>query len=759
MIATLALAALAAGQVPATPSAAAAEPARAAAPAPAAAPSPAAAPLAASSPGAPALRYPETRRDAVVDDYFGVAVPDPYRWLEDDDAEETRAWVQAQRSVTESFLAAIPERPAIRARVERLWDHERFSRPEKKGGRYFYLRNSGLQPQEVLHVADDPMRPGRVLLDPNLLSKDGTVALSSWSVTDDGRLLAYAVSEAGSDWLTWRVREVGSGADRPDLVRWAKFGGAAWRKDGSGFYYARFPEPRSGQELKGVNLNHQVHFHRLGTPQARDRLVFARPDQPEWGFGPEVSDDGRWLVITAWKGTNPETAVFVQDLRRRGARPRPFLDEMDAAYEVVGNRGDTFLVRTDKDAPRGRLLAIRLGRAAPGDWKEIIAQAPRRDVLEQVTLVGGRLFALWMRDVKSAVEVYDLDGRKTGEVALPDVGTAAGFRGRDDDRETFYLFTGFTAPATIYRLDVGTLASTVFRRPTVDFDPTAFETEQVFYPSKDGTRIPMFLVRRKELARDGRNPTILYGYGGFRAALPPTFSASRIAWLEMGGLLAVANLRGGDEYGKEWYDAGRLGNKQNVFDDFIAAAEWLVANGWTSTGKLAANGGSNGGLLVGAAMTQRPDLFGAAVPEVGVLDMLRFHRFTIGWAWKSDYGSSETRDGFETLMRYSPLHALRPGTRYPATLVTTADHDDRVVPAHSFKFTAALQAAQAGDAPVLARIETRAGHGAGKPTRKRIEEQADVYAFLVKVLGVPLPDGFAAGAAAGASAGPGAAGR
>ncbi|HEU4382283.1 MAG TPA: prolyl oligopeptidase family serine peptidase [Anaeromyxobacteraceae bacterium] len=712
-----------------------------------------------ASPAAPALHYPETRRGDVVDDYFGVKVPDPYRWLEDDESEETKAWVRAENALTERFLEAIPERPAIRARVERLWDHERFSKPVKRGGRYFYLRNSGLQPQDVLYVADGHAGEGRVLLDPNLLSKDGTVALSGWSATDDGRLLAYAVSEAGSDWLAWRVREVQSGEDRPDLVRWAKFSGAAWRKDGSGFYYARYPEPKGGEELKGVNQNHQVFFHRLGTPQARDRLVFARPDQPEWGLSPEVSDDGRWLIITAWKGTNPENAVFVQDLRRRGSRPVPFLDRMDAAYEVVDNRGDTFLVRTDKDAPRGRLVAIRLGRPEPGGWKEIIPQGPRRDVLEQVTLVGGRLFALWMRDVKSAVEVYDLEGRKTGEVALPDVGSAAGFHGRADERETFYLFTSFTAPPTIYRLETATLASAVFRRPQVDFDPDAYETEQVFFSSRDGTRVPMFLVHRKGMARDGRNPAILYGYGGFRVSLAPAFSAARIAWLELGGLYAVANLRGGDEYGKEWYDAGRLAKKQNVFDDAIGAAEWLLSSGWTSRERLAASGASNGGLLVGAMLTQRPDLLGAAVVQVGVLDMLRFHRFTIGWAWKSDYGSSETRDGFETLIRYSPLQGVRPGTRYPATLVTTADHDDRVVPGHSFKFTAALQAAQTGSAPVLARIETRAGHGAGKPTQKRIEEVADIYAFLVRVLGASLPEGFGARPAAGGAVLPGAAGR
>jgi len=697
------------------------------------------------------LSYPATRKGDVVDDYFGTKVPDPYRWLEDDNGEETKAWVRAQDEVTSRWLGAIPERRAIRDRLTRLWDYERFSSPFKRGRRYFYSRNSGLQNQAVLYATEDAAKEGRVLLDANALSKDGTVALAGLGATDDGALVAYALADAGSDWITWRVRDAATGKDLPDEVRWSKASGASWRKDGSGFYYSRYDEPKAGEALTGANQNHQVYFHRLGTPQARDELVFARPDQPEWYLGADVTDDGRWVVITASKGTNPETAVFLLDLAKPGAKPEPFLDRMDAAYDVVDDEGETFFVLTNKDAPRNRLVAIRKGKPDPKDWREIIPQGKGRDVLEAVSLVGGRFIATWMRDAHHAVEIFDLAGKKLADLALPSLGTVAGFDGKRTDGETFYVFTGFTSPPTIYRLDMRSLASTVFRRPRVSFDAGAYEARQVFYPSQDGTKIPMFLVHRKGLALDGRNPTLLYGYGGFKISMTPWFSASTAAWLEMGGVFAVANLRGGGEYGQEWYDAGRLAKKQNVFDDFIAGAEWLVASRITSTPRLAVDGASNGGLLVAAAMTQRPELFGAVVPEVGVLDMLRFHRFTLGWGWKSDYGSSETKEGFDLLMRYSPLHNLRPGTRYPPTLVTTADHDDRVVPAHSFKFIAALQAAQGADAPVLARIETRAGHGAGKPTQKIIEERADVFAFLAKTLGMQLAPGGGGAPAAPAS--------
>jgi prolyl oligopeptidase len=703
----------------------------------AASPGPAAAPAAGAS-----IHYPPARRGDVVDDYFGTKIADPYRWLEDDRSEETGAWVKAENEVARAFLDAVPERAAIRGRLARLWDYERFANPARKGGRYFWERNSGLQNQSVLWVAEAADAPGRVLLDPNALSADGTVALVQYDPSEDGRLLAYALSEAGSDWQTWHVRRVDTGEDLPDLVRWSKFGRAAWRKDGSGFYYARFAEPVAGEDPSGVTKNQQIWFHRVGTAQSEDALVYARPDQPEWYLDAEVSEDGRWLVLTASKGTNPETALFVADLSRPGSRPEPFLDRMDATYSFVHASGDSFLVLTNQGAPRYRLVAIRRGAPAPEAWRTVVPEGPGRDVLDGARVIGGRIVVTWMRDARNAVEIHDLAGRRLRAVTLPSLGTVTVHTGRSDDPEGFLSFEGFTSPRTIYRLDARTGRTAVFKQPRVAFDAAAYVTRQVFFRSKDGTRVPMFLVHRKGLRFDGASPALLNGYGGFNIAITPRFSVARAVWLEMGGVVAVANLRGGGEYGKAWYDAGRLDRKQNVFDDFIAAAEWLVRNGVTSSPRLAVEGASNGGLLVGAVLTQRPELFGAAIPEVGVLDMLRFQRFTVGWGWTSDYGSSETKEGFDVLVRYSPLQAIRPGTRYPATLVVTADHDDRVVPAHSFKFTAALQAAQSGPAPILARIETRAGHGAGKPTAKLIEERADVYAFLVRALGMTLPPGF-----------------
>ena len=690
--------------------------------------------LAAQSP----LTYPTTRKAEVVDDYFGVKVADPYRWLEDDNAPETRAWVKAQNKLSSGYLAQIPERSMIRERITRLWDFEKYSAPIKHGKRYFYFHNTGLQNQSVLFVAEALKAKGRVLLDPNTLSKDGTVAMSGMSVTEDGKLLAYATSISGSDWLTWKVREVATGRDLPDEIHWSKASGASWMKDGSGFFYSRYDAPKEGNALTGVNNHHQLFFHKLGTPQSEDPLIYQRQDQPEWYIGGSVTDDGHWLVIYASKGTNPETSIYLKDLTKPGSPVEPFLTQMDAAYGVVDNEGDLFFVHTDQGAPRKRLVAIRKGHTAPSQWQEIIPQAKGKGVLESVSLVGHRFIATWMRDAHSAIEVFDLKGRKTGTVNLPALGTAVGFSGRREDTETFYTFGSFTYPGTIYRLDLKTGKHEVFREPKLPFKPADYRVEQIFYPSKDGTRIPMFLVHKKGLKLDGENPTLLYGYGGFNISLTPAYSAFRMAWLEMGGVFAMPNLRGGGEYGLEWYDAGRKDKKQNVFDDFIAAAEWLIAHDATSTPKLAINGASNGGLLVGACLTQRPDLFGAAVPEVGVLDMLRFHRFTLGWGWKSDYGSSETKAGFETLMKYSPLQAIKPGTVYPPTLVTTGDHDDRVVPAHSHKFTATLQAAQAGPGPILTRIETSAGHGAGKPTAKAIAERADVLAFLVKTLGMKV---------------------
>ncbi len=683
------------------------------------------------------------------DDYFGRKIADPYRWLEDPNSPQTKAWVEAQNRVTFGFLEKIPERARIRSRLSALWNYERFGVPSRQGSRYIYSRNEGLQNQAVIFKADRLDGVPQVLLDPNLLSKEGTVAVTSMAFTDDGRYMAYALSSAGSDWMEWKIRDVEKATDLPDQISWSKFSGAAWLKDGSGFFYSRYDRPKEGEAYQGVNKNQKVFFHRVGSSQEEDRLVYARPDQPDWGFNAEVTEDGRFLLISQWEGTERKNRIFIKDLTESESsiEPFPHLDRFDAQYTVVGNDGPLFYVLTDNGAPRSRLVAVDRRNAAPDRWKVLVPEGANRDVLGHVGLVGNQFFGVWRVDAQDKVRVYSLDGRLEREVALPGVGTVAGFGGRRDHRETFYAFTSFIYPTTTFRYDLSAGSSAVFRQPKVDFSPAAYETAQVFYRSKDGTRVPMFLTHRKGLTRNGQHPTYLYGYGGFDVSLTPAFSPSTIAWLEMGGVYAVANLRGGGEYGKAWHEAGRLHNKQNVFDDFIAAAEYLIAEKYTSTPKLAIGGGSNGGLLVGAAMTQRPALFGAAVPAVGVMDMLRFDKFTIGWAWTSDYGSAATKEGFETLIKYSPLHNIEPGTRYPATLVTTADHDDRVVPAHSHKFIATLQAAQAGAAPVLTRIETQAGHGAGKSTEKIIEERADVWAFLVHVLEVQLPTAGATAAA------------
>ncbi len=690
----------------------------------------------------PTLSYPDTHQVTVSDDYHGVKIADPYRWLEDDNSVETKAWVEAENKVTFGFLEKIPERERIRGRLTKLWNYERFGVPHVDGGRTFFQRNSGLQNQSVLYVADAPDAEPRVLLDPNSLSKEGTVALAGYSVSEDGKLIAYGLSKAGSDWSTWRVKEVDAGADREDLVEWVKFSGASWKKDGSGFFYSRFDAPKEGSSLTGLNEFQKLCFHKLGTPQAADEIVYERRDHKEWGFGGGVTEDGLWLIITITEGTDPKDRVYYRDLTRPDAPVTPLLDDFDAAYSFIANDGPIFYFRTDLDAPRSRVVAIDVTRPSREHWREIIPQTD--GALKGVSLISGQFVCEYLHDAHSRVLAYAWDGeapaKVSREISLPGLGTADGFGGKRADRETFYSFTDFTTPRKIFRLDLTTGTSSVFRAPRVDFDSSPYETRQIFYRSKDGTRVPMFITQRRGLKLDGTHPTLLYGYGGFDIALTPGFAVSTAVWLEMGGVYAMANLRGGGEYGVPWHLAGTKERKQNVFDDFIGAAEWLIAERYTSPGKLAIEGRSNGGLLVGAAMTQRPELFGAALPGVGVLDMLRFHRFTIGWAWTSDYGSSDDAEAFKTLRAYSPLHALRAGTRYPATLITTGDHDDRVVPAHSFKFAARLQACQVPDGPpVLIRIETQAGHGAGRPITKDIEERADEWAFLVHVLGVAPP--------------------
>jgi prolyl oligopeptidase len=701
-------------------------------------------PSAPTPPDAPTFTYPSAPRSGQVDDFFGTKVADPYRWLENADAPDTRAWIDAENQVTFGHLEQVPERARIRARLTAIWNYERYGTPSREGPWYIFAKNSGLQPQAVVYKSRTLATGPEVLIDPNTLSKTGTVALGTTSFSDDGRYVAYSLAASGSDWLEWRVRDVASSADLPDLVKWSKFSGAAWAKDGSGFYYSRYDEPK-GEAFQALNKNQKVFFHTLGTTQDTDSLVYDRPDQPDWGFGADVTDDGRFLLVTQTEGTDNRNRVFVRDLKNTAGRIQPFLDDFDATYSVVGNDGDTFYVLTNKDAPRFRLVAILLGAPKSDAWKTLIPEAPGEAVLEGVTMVNNQFVTLWMTDAHHTLRLHGLDGQAGPEIALPALGSVTGPTGRRSHEEMFYSFGSFLHATAVYRYDFVTGRSDVFRKPDLAFDPGDYETVQVFYPSKDGTRIPMFLTGKKGLRKDEGNPTLLSGYGGFNIPTMPAFSPAAAGWLEMGGIYAVANLRGGGEYGQAWYDAGRLQKKQNVFDDFIAAAEYLIRERYTSTPKLAIQGGSNGGLLVGACLTQRPDLFGAALPAVGVLDMLRFNKFTIGWAWRSDYGQPDKNQAdFEAVMRYSPLHNIKPGTRYPATFVTTADHDDRVVPLHSFKFTAALQAAQAGPAPILIRIDTEAGHGAGKPTEKVIAERADMFAFLVRELNMTLPAGFGA---------------
>ena len=684
----------------------------------------------------PKLNYPVANKVDQVDDYHGVKVADPYRWLEDPDSPDSRAWIEAENKVTFDYLEKIPERQAIHERLKELWNYERFTTPGKQGGRYFFTRNSGLQNQNVVYWLDKLNGEPKELLDPNTLSSDGTVALSGSAVSNDGKLLAYSLSASGSDWQEFHVRNVDTGKDLPDVIKWVKFSGASWTHDDKGFFYSRYDEPKAGSMLRDANYYQKLYFHKLGTPQSEDALIYERPDMKELGFGGNVTDDGKYLIITVWQGTERKNRVYYKDLTQKDAPVVKLLDAFDASYGFIDNDGPVFWFRTDLDAPKNRMIAIDIRHPERANWKTIIPES--KDKLEGVNAINDQFVAEYLKDAQTEVRIYDLNGKFARNVDLPAIGTATGFGGKRTDKETFYTFTSFTFPATVYRYDMVTGKSSVFRKPKVTFNPEDFETKQVFYTSKDGTRAPLFITYKKGIKLNGENPTLLYGYGGFNVNMTPQFAVSRLVWMEMGGVYVQAVLRGGGEYGEEWHQAGTKLHKQNVFDDLVASAEWLVKNKYTSPAKLAIQGGSNGGLLVGACMTQRPDLFGAALPAVGVMDMLRFHKFTIGWAWTSDYGSADDPEQFKAIYAYSPLHNLRPGTTYPATLITTADHDDRVVPAHSFKFAATLQADQAGDAPVLIRIETKAGHGAGKPVSKQIEEVADQWAFLVKNLGMKM---------------------
>ena len=702
--------------------------------------------FAADSPADGELTYPETVTVDQTDDYHGTAVADPYRWLENDVRVDDRVadWVERQNEVTFGYLETLAQREPIEKRLTELWNYEKFGTPFEEGGRYYFFKNDGLQNQFVLYTQDSLGAEPEVLIDPNEWSEDGTVALSGTAFSDDGRYLAYGVQDAGSDWRTWKVMDLRTREDTGDVLEYVKFNSPTWNATNDGLLYGRYPAPEEGEEFQTLNLNQKVYLHRLGTEQSADELVFEKPDHPKWGFSNVVTDDGAYHVVTAWKGTDSKYRVFYRELSGDGPGDDgpgggfvELIDDFEQEYSFVTNEGNTFYFVTDLDAPKKKVVTIDV---ETGERETVIPES--ENVLSGVNRVSNFLFAVYLEDAKTKVKVFMLDGSFVRDVEFEGIGTASGFGGDRDSVETFYSFSSFATPPSIYRYDLESGESTLLRRAEVDVDPAAYEVKQVFYESKDGTRVPMFLAHKKGLELDGSNPTLLYGYGGFNIPLTPGFSVSRLAWMEMGGVFAMPNLRGGGEYGEEWHRAGTKLNKQNVFDDFLAAAEWLIDNGYTSPEKLAISGRSNGGLLVGAAMTQRPDLFAAALPGVGVMDMLRFHRFTAGRFWVDDYGSADDPEEFAALYAYSPYHNLKDGTAYPATMVTTADTDDRVVPGHSFKFAARLQEAHAGDAPVLIRIETKAGHGAGKPTEKIIEEVADEWAFLADRLGLELPDGY-----------------
>jgi len=693
------------------------------------------APLSSETTSAPT--YPAARKVEQTDDYFGTPVSDPYRWMEDVDSAELKAWVDAENELTQSYLAEVPTRAKMQKRLMELINFERYTAPARRGTRYFYSHNSGLQNQNVIYWQEGLEGEPKVLLDPNTFSADGTVAISGLSITDDGSLAAYSIADAGSDWVKWHVRDVASGQDLPDIVEWSKFSGAAWLKDGSGFFYAGYDAPEA-EALKAANYFHKVFFHKLGTPQSEDKLIFDRPDDKELNLGANVTDDGRYLVLYQSKGTSPNNEIDVKDLQKSESPIVRLIPTADATYSPINNDGSLFWFLTTLDAPNGKVISIDLDHPEREHWKTVIPESTNK--LGDISIIDNTFIASYLADAQSLIELRSLDGQLIERLKLPAIGTAYGFGGLREDTETFYQFTNFTTPGTIYRLNMKTRQSTLFRQPKLLFDPALYETTQIFYNSKDGTRVPMFLSHKKGLVLDGSAATLLYAYGGFNAPLVPEFSSGHVMWMEMGGIYAQAGLRGGGEYGEAWHEAGTRVKKQNVFDDFIAAAEWLIANKYTSPKKLAISGGSNGGLLVAACELQRPDLFGAVVAQVGVMDMLRFDKFTIGWAWKEEYGSpSENPEEFTAIYKYSPLHNIHAGTVYPPTLITTGDHDDRVYPAHSFKYTAALQAAQSGTNPILIRVETRAGHGAGMPLSKRIEATVDQYAFLVKELKIETP--------------------
>ncbi len=683
------------------------------------------------------MKYPETLRGPDVDDFFGVKVEDPFRWLEDDvrESDEVSSWVEKQNKVTFELIENLPYRKQIESRLTELWDYEKYGVPFKRGDRYFYYKNDGLQNQSVLYKLDSLDGEAVVLVDPNTWSDDGTDAMGGLEFSSDGKYMAYGIQKAGSDWRTWKILDVETGENLPDELNWLKFGGISWTADSQGLYYSRYDEPKSEEKFQGLNLGQKIFYHKLGDAQADDTMVHANPENPKFGFSTSVTEDGKYLVVTVWQGTDDRYRVLYRSLEEGDVADElnVLIENFDNEYSFIGNQGSKFYFKSDLDAPKKCILVIDVDQPAKENWQVIVPES--EEAMESAGIVGDWLVLEYLKDAKTQVKIFDLEGQFVREVEFPGIGSASGFGGKREHKETFYRFSSFNLPPSVYRYDLETGQSSLIRTAKVDFEPEDFEVKQVFFKSKDGTQVPMFIAHKKGLELNGKNPTLLYGYGGFNISLTPGFSISRLQWMEMGGVFVLANLRGGGEYGKDWHKAGTKTNKQNVFDDFIAAAEYLIENKYTSPTNLGIQGGSNGGLLVGACMTQRPDLFGACLPAVGVMDMLRFHKFTAGRFWVDDFGCAETNEEeFKALFAYSPYHNLVNGTEYPPTMITTADTDDRVVPGHSFKFAARLQEAHVGPNPVLIRIESKAGHGAGKPTAKIIEEVADQWAFLAKYL-------------------------
>ncbi|MFV0477129.1 MAG: prolyl oligopeptidase family serine peptidase [Parahaliea sp.] len=681
--------------------------------------------------------YPQTRKIEHTDNYHGTAVADPYRWLEEDvrESKGVADWVAVQNTLTFDYLSGLPAREAIKSRLTTLWDYERYSAPERHGDHYFYHYNNGLQNQAVIYRSREPGKDAELVLDPNKWSADGTVALGGLAVSPTGRYLAFGEQDGGSDWRTWRIKDVHNGKVLTDELKWIKFSGVSWAADESGFYYSRYPEPDAAEKFQSLNTNMSVWFHRLGTPQTQDRLVYARPDHPDWGFAAELSHDGRYLFIFTWIGTDDRYRLEYIDLTVAPDKVMVIEDTFRAGFSLAGVIGNVAYFRSTLDAPRGRLLSIDLAESTPV-WHEVIAE--HSAVLEDISQVGEYFVLQYLEDAHALVRISDSKGESVRDMKLPGLGNVYGFAADPDSNSSYFGFSSLNRPGTIYRMDAASARSVSALSPELAFEPDDFVVKQQFYASKDGTRVPIFIAHKKGLKLDGSNPTLLYGYGGFNISLTPGYSVTRLAWMDMGGVFAMANLRGGGEYGESWHKAGTGLQKQNVFDDFIAAGEYLIRQKYTSAKHLGIYGGSNGGLLVGAVLNQRPDLFAAAIPAVGVMDMLRFHHFTAGRFWVDDYGSSDNAEEFTALYAYSPYHNIQRDTHYPAVLVTTADTDDRVVPGHSFKYIARLQEYQAGDAPVMIRIQTRAGHGAGKPTSMQIDEYADMWAFMAQHLGLDI---------------------